>query len=64
MKAKVSSPTEVAALDALHVKLERARAAWERGWRRMKRAIRQMEKADAAARRLTKRLNALQENEA
>ena len=54
MPRKTADPTEVKLLDAM----EKARSAWERGWRRMKRAVHAMEKADQTVRRLEKRLDA------
>ncbi len=48
MPRKTIDPVEVKLLDAMN----KARTAWERGWRRMKRAVHAMEKADRTARRL------------
>ena len=57
MPRKTADPVEVKLLDAM----EKARSAWERGWRRMKRAVHAMEKADQTVRRLEKRLDAHRE---
>ena len=58
MPKKTADPVEIKLLDAIG----KARSAWERGWRRMKRAMHAMEKADAMARRLARRLDAHREN--
>ena len=58
MPKKTTDPAEVKLRDAI----DKARAAWEKGWRRMKRAMHAMEKADATARRLKRRLDAHREN--
>ena len=48
MPRKTADPVEIKLLDAM----TKAHSAWERGWRRMKRAMHAMEKADRIVRRL------------
>ncbi len=57
MPRKTADPVEIKLLDAM----TKARSAWGRGWRRMKRAMHAMEKADRIVRRLEKRLDAHRE---